>query len=780
MLQQWHKRYTVILVASLFMFASGLVFAAKETPTVPQKENIIKNSQADKAKTDDKAKVKSDDKAKVKSDDKPKVKTADKAKVKSDDKAKVKSDDKAKAKTDDKANVKTADKAKVKSDDKAKAKTADKAKVKSDDKAKVKSDDKAKAKTDDKANVKTVAKKTSPGSPEEKEPSMTRLLRYPHIHGNDVVFVYGGDLWKAPISGGLAARLTASEGLELFPRFSPDGKWIAFTGQYDGDEQVYVIPSEGGIPKQLTWYPIAGPVPPRRGVEHQVLGWTPDSKKVLFRSGRDSNSVDILTNLYTVDLEGGLPEKLPMPVAGAGTISPDGTKVVYSPLYRDFRHWKRYEGGWAQYLLIYDLEKKTYKRIPTTPRTDRDPMWIGSDVYFLSDREGTMKLYRYDADSNKVEKKLGHDAWDMRWATSDNEKRIVYELGGKLFLYDTASKVRREIQIRVPHDGLAMRPSRINVGQWLEEFELSPQGKRALFVARGDVFTVPAEKGLVRNLTNSSNAHDRGAVWSPQGRWIAFISDMEGEDQIYLIDQSGTGKPLRITSTFKNKLDDLRWSPCGTSLSVWDAKDHLYVIDLDLTKADRPKAKNVTTIARELYEGPRHTAWSPSGEYLALVLNVQTGGSVIYIWSRQTGKLIQVTDPIFDSFSPAFAPNGDWLYYIAQREFYPQISTSMEWNFACNRFCGLFAVPLRKDVENIFLAKSDEVEIKDNKAGESKDAKDAKDGTSAKDESKSKSHAKTAKKDDVKKDDAKKDDVKKDDAKTARKAKTGKSDDKSD
>ncbi|MDO5566202.1 MAG: PDZ domain-containing protein, partial [Planctomycetia bacterium] len=247
-----------------------------------------------------------------------------------------------------------------------------------------------------------------------------------------------------------------------------------------------------------------------------------------------------------------------------------------------------------------------------------------------------------------------------------------------------------------------------------------------------------------------------------QGRWIAFISDMDGEDQIYLIDQSGKGKPIRITSTFKNKLDDLRWSPCGKSLSVWDAKERLYVVDLDMTKPDQPKAKKVTTIARELYDGPKHTAWSPSGEYLAFVLNVQTGGSVIYIWSRETGKMIQATDPAFDCFSPAFAPNGDWLYYIAQREFYPQISTSMEWNFTCNRFCGLFAVPLRKDVKNIFLAKSDEVEIKDDAAKETKETKDGKD---TKDESKSKSDAKTAKKADASKPDKTKSDDDKSDKK---------------
>src|SRR5256885_312439 len=275
--------------------------------------------------------------------------------------------------------------------------------------------------------------------------AQTKLLRFPDVHGDKVVFTYGGDLWLASTSGGSATRLTAHPGLELFAKFSPDGKWIAFTGQYDGDEQVYVIPVGGGVPKQLTFYPARGPLTPRWGYDNQVYGWTPDGKSVIFRSAREYFDLGD-SRLYTVAVSGGMPEALPMPKSGAGDFSPDGSKVVYSPLFRDFRTWKRYEGGWAQQLYIFDLKSHAAEQI--------------------------------------------------------------------------------------------------------ENFSLSPKGERALFVARGDIFTAPIEKGPTRNLTNSSNAHDKWARWSPDGAKIAFVSDLDGEDEVYLVNQDGSGHPEQLTHGF--------------------------------------------------------------------------------------------------------------------------------------------------------------------------------------------------------------------------------------
>ncbi|UCD25661.1 MAG: PD40 domain-containing protein, partial [Gemmatimonadota bacterium] len=318
--------------------------------------------------------------------------------------------------------------------------------------------------------------------------AQTKLLRFPDIHGDRVVFTYAGDLWLAPATGGTAVRLTAHPGLELFAKFSPDGQWIAFTGQYDGDEQVYVVSSAGGVPRQLTYYPARGPLPPRWGYDNQVYGWTPDGSAVLVRSLRDGWDLSD-SRLYKVSVEGGLPEALPMPVSGAGDLSPDGSQVVYSPLFRDFRSWKRYQGGWAQDLWIFDLQNGTAENVIRDPRSDRDPMWLGDQIVFNSDRNGTLNLYSYDPATRATAPITQHSDWDVRWPSADYEGNIVYELGGELQVLSVAAGESRAISINVPDDGLAMRPSHIQVRGNLEGWNLSPKGERAIFVARGDVFT---------------------------------------------------------------------------------------------------------------------------------------------------------------------------------------------------------------------------------------------------------------------------------------------------
>lgn len=539
-------------------------------------------------------------------------------------------------------------------------------------------------------------------------PDATKLLRYPDVFENQVVFCYAGDIWKSDFDGQNVVRLTAHPGQEEFPKFSPDGNWIAFTGQYDGDDQVYVIPSQGGVPKRLTYYPTPFSAAPRRGIDAQVLGWTPDGQQVMFRSKRDSDEVDSLTNIYLVSVNGGLPERIGTPVAGAGDLSPDGVKLVYSPLFRDFRHWKRYEGGWAQYLVVYNRETKEFTKLPTTPRTDRDPMWCDGRIFFVSDRDGTMNLYKYIEEDGSVIKKTDSKDWDVRWASSDGHEQIVYELGGLLHVYNTVSGEDRELSIHVPHDGLAARPSRVYAGKNIESYDISPEGKRALFVARGDIFTVPLENGQTRNLTNSSNAHERTPSWSYDGRWIAFVSDETGEDQIYVVDQKGENPKIQLTNSLRSKLNDLCWAPDDKALSFRDALNTLWVLKLkydDKTKA--PEADGLVEVARDKFGEFPYGDWSPNGQYLAYQLGESTEYSAIYIWNKETGDSKRVTDPMYHSFSPAFSTKGDWLFFVGQREFYPQFS-SVEWNFAGDRFNGVFAMALRKDVKNIFVEKSDE------------------------------------------------------------------------
>jgi tricorn protease len=531
--------------------------------------------------------------------------------------------------------------------------------------------------------------------------AQTKLLRFPDIAGDRIAFCYAGDLWTVPAKGGAATRLTAHPGLELFPKFSPDGKWIAFTGQYEGDEQVYVIPAEGGVPRQLTYYPARGPFPPRGGYDNQVMGWTPDGAAILFRSHRDEDGIRSEGQLYTVAVKGGLPRALPMPTAGAGDFSPDGRRLAYSPLFRDFRTWKRYEGGWAQDLYVYDLATNDARAFATSKRTERDPMWIGDLVYFASDRDGTLNLYSWDPKSDAVQKLTSGTTYDARWPSSDNQGRIVYELGGELRVYDVKAKADQALSIFVPNDGVAMRPSRYPAERNVEDFELSPKGERALFVARGDVFTVPIEKGPTRNLTNTSNAHDRWARWSPDGRRVAFISDASGEDEVYVVDQAG-GKPEALTSGGQAMRYAPEWSADGRHIAFSDKDGKLYV----LTVADR----KLVEIADDERTQLRDYAWSPKGAFLAFTLSDTNGSRSIHIWAAADGKVRRVTDDLFNERSPAWDPEGNYLYFLSEREFSPQIS-AVEWNYAGNRMTGIYALSLRKDVKSPFPPQSDEVQV---------------------------------------------------------------------
>ena len=531
--------------------------------------------------------------------------------------------------------------------------------------------------------------------------AQTKLLRFPDIHEDKIAFVYGGDLWIAPVAGGLATRLTAHPGMEMFPKFSPDGKWIAFTGQYDGDEQVYVIPATGGVPKQLTFFPARGPLPPRWGYDNQVYGWTADSKRILFRSMRDHFDLGDC-QLYTISLEGGLPKALPMPKSGAGDFSPDGTKMVYSPLFRDFRTWKRYEGGWAQQLYTYDLKTNAAEKITEGPRVNRDPMWIGSKIYFTSDRDNTLNIYSYDPATKKTEELTHSKKWDVRWPGTDHKNQIVYEFGGELHVLDLRSGQSRHVPITVPTDGLAMRPSHISVANRIEGAALSPKGERVVFVARGDVFTAPIEHGPTRNLTNSSNSHEKWARWSPDGSKIAFMSDKTGEDEVYVINQDGSGKPEQLTSDGHAMRYAPEWAPDGKRIAFSDKSGNLHV----LTLAD----KKVVQVAHDKNGFLRDYAWSPDGNFLAFSLTTVDGFRAVRIWGVADGQLHQVTGSLFDSADPAWDPDGKFLYFLSVRDFQPQLS-QIEFNFATNRGASIFALTLRKDGKSPFPPESDEVSV---------------------------------------------------------------------
>jgi tricorn protease len=531
--------------------------------------------------------------------------------------------------------------------------------------------------------------------------AQTKLLRFPDIRGDRVVFTYAGDLWTAPSSGGSATHLTSHPGVEVFGKFSPDGKWIAFTGQYDGDEQVYVVPTSGGEPRQLTFYPARGPLAPRWGWDNQVFGWSKDSKRIYFRSLRDSWSLPI-ARLYSVSVDGGPATAFPMPTAGSGDLSPTNDEIVYSPQSRDFRSEKRYGGGQANQLYIFNLKNNSAKRITEGPRATRDAMWIGDAIFFNSDRDGHFNLYAYSIPSGRTTQVTSNRPWDVRWPSSDNEGQIVYELNGELQVLDARTKKSTPISINVPDEGNSRRPSRVAAGNLIESVNLSPKGERALFAARGDIFSAPIEKGPTRNLTDSSGAHDKWPSWSPDGFQIAFISDKSGEEELYLISQDGSKPAEQITNGGSAMRYQPEWAPDGKRIAFSDKDGKLYV----LTLADR-KIVEVTDSPRGQI---RDYIWSPRGNFLAFTMANDNQFASVFIWSAADGQLRRVTDTNFNSYNPAWDPQGNYLYYFSDREFAPQLS-NIEFNYATNRDTYIYAVALRKDVKHPFPPESDEVTI---------------------------------------------------------------------
>ena len=550
-----------------------------------------------------------------------------------------------------------------------------------------------------------------------------RLMRFPDIYKDKVVFSYGGDLWLVSNSGGVANRITSTTGRELFPKFSPDGKWIAFTGQYDGNFNVYVMPATGGQPKQLTFYQgAAQPLSDRMGIHSEVITWTNDSKRIVFLSRRDASNGWVKRE-FSVSVDGGLPQPLPMEQGGLLSYSPDGNRVAYNMIFRNFRTWKRYTGGLAQSITLYNLKNNTSEDVPHTDYTDTFPMWHGDKIYFSSDRDGEhhFNLYSYDLGSKQVQQVTHFTDWDVMWPSLGPDA-IIFENGGFLYTYDFQSEPRK-LTIYLPGDRNQAMKHWENVSKLVTDFDIAPDGKRAVLAARGDVFTVPAKEGSIRNLTRTPGIREQKVAWSPDGRWIAYISDRTGEDEIYAMPQDGFGKEQQLTSGYKGFKFPPVWSPDSKKIA-WADKD------LNLWWEDITEKKQVKVDHAEFNEIANY-AWSPDSKWLSYDKNDENNNAVVYLYSLTDHKINAVTSSMTNSFGAQFDPEGKYLYYLSDRDF-NEVLGNIDFEFANPKTTRVYVVTLSKDEPSLFKAQSDETEIKKTEPGKMTQEVDAATDTKSK------------------------------------------------
>jgi tricorn protease len=538
-----------------------------------------------------------------------------------------------------------------------------------------------------------------------------RLLRFPSIHGNQVVFSYAGDLYTVASTGGIARRLTSNVGYEMFARFSPDGKWLAFTGQYDGNTEIYLMPAEGGVPKRLTYTATLGrdDVSDRMGPNNIVMTWK-DSTHIVYRS-RQIEWDDFKGQLFSVSVTGGLSEQLPLPRGGWCSYSPDGKQLAYNRVFREFRTWKRYRGGQADDIWLYDFDTKATTNVTNNPAQDVYPMWVGSTIYFLSDRDENkrMNLYAYDLGTQQTRKLTSFTEFDIKFPSLGNTA-IVFENGGYIYRFDLTTGQTQKLTISIQEDFAIGRGGLRDVSKEVTNFEIAPDGNRALFGARGDVFTVPVKYGNTRNITSTPGVHERNSKWSPDGKWIAYISDASGEDEIWMEPQDGSAPAQQLTTGADTYKYGILWSPDSRKILWSDKKLRLQYVDV--------QSRRVTSVTTATAWEIRDYAWSPDSKWIAYAKPEEMTMTTIQLYSVESASTTPLTDGWFSSFSPAFSNDGKYLFFLSNRTFNPTYG-QLEWNHIYSDMGGIFLLTLSSDTKSPFEPKSDEVNIgKGERAGE--------------------------------------------------------------
>jgi tricorn protease len=530
----------------------------------------------------------------------------------------------------------------------------------------------------------------------------SRLLRFPAIHGDQIVFTYAGDLYLTTTEGGIARRLTSHEGFEMFPRFSPDGSMIAFTAQYDGNTEVYVMPSSGGIPKRLTYTATLGrdEVSDRMGPNNIVMTWTNDGKNIIYRSRKKTYN-DFVGHLFMVSVDGGHSTPLPLSTGGFCSYSPDGKKLAFNRVFREFRTWKYYKGGMADDIRIFDFETKKITKITDNIAQDMFPMWINDEIYFVSDRERIANIFVYNTSSGATSKVTDFKEYDVKFP-SHSGNQIIFENAGYIYTMDASSKTPRKISVVVADDVPSGRSAEKDASKNIQNVDISPDGQRLVFSARGDIFSVPAETGITRNLTTTSGIHERSAEWSPDGKHIAFISDKSGEFEIYIQAQDGSSEAIQLTKGADTYYFSLEWSPDSKYLLFNDKKMRLRYIDI--------ATKQITEVAHNKIWEITGFTWSPDSKWITYTNSEPNGFSTIKLYSLNDKKTYQVTDEWYRSYSPEFSADGKYLYFVSDRDFNPTYSRT-EWNHSYSNMSKPYFVILSKNTPNPLTPVNNEVKV---------------------------------------------------------------------
>lgn len=533
----------------------------------------------------------------------------------------------------------------------------------------------------------------------------SRLLRFPAIYDNQIVFTYAGDLYTVAADGGIARKLTNHNGYEMFARFSPDGKTLAFTAQYDGNTEIYLMNSQGGVPQRLTFTATIDrdDVADRMGPNNIVMGWKHDNTNIVFRSRKKSyNSFN--GSLYTVNIDGSIPEELPVPRGGFCSYSPDDQKIAYNRIFREFRTWKRYRGGMADNIWIFDLKTHTLENLTKNSAQNIIPMWVGNKIYFLSDRDENkrMNLYVIDLASRETKKLTDYKDFDIKFPSLGN-RAIVYENGGYIYKMDLASEKSEKVEIRIAEDLVSGRSILKDVSKNITNYEISPDGKRALFGSHGDVFTVPEKYGETRNLTHSSAIHERDSKWSADGKWISYISDKTGEDEIFIQAQDGSQPALQITSGSSDYKYQPTWSPDSKKLAWSDRNQRLQYVDID--------TKIITPVDIDSIFEIRDYAWSPDSKWIVYTKNSDNRFQQIYLYSLMQKRFYPATDNWYNAFNGRFSDDGKYLFFVSSRSFNPDFS-NVGPTISYSDMNSIYFVTLNKNVPSLFKLLSDEAEQK--------------------------------------------------------------------